>query len=183
MHGLEKLVLLHELETVLGRHAYRMSQLTYYQELGFNVTHDPEIRDIQPYLHLLNERGLIMARKNGKNVKNNIDFAGFVRSDLGADERENFVTWQDTLSLEQVAQGVIQIVDTGYKLSVGYDKNNDSCFATLTNRDGDSRFRGYALSSFAGDSITALKLMIYKHVVLADGDWEYFGEVGTQSFG
>lgn len=64
------------------------------------------------------------------------------------------------------------LVNNGYKLSVSWDSYNHGVSASLYAQDKKMEWAGYTLSAWAGDAETALKLLLFKHYVVANQQWE-----------
>ena len=63
------------------------------------------------------------------------------------------------------------LVCTGHKVSFSYNAVNGATIVAVTGKEGETMNGGYTYSSFAGDWLTALKVALYKHFVIANGNW------------
>lgn len=65
-----------------------------------------------------------------------------------------------------------ETVKNGYKLSIGYDTNNNCVIASLTCREPNDTNFNYVMTSRAADCWEATALAMYKHhFVVDDNDW------------
>ena len=112
-------------------------------------------------------------RANGKDVE--FSFKGFLSFPLNAEAKNHFRQW--------FAEGMSDEVDfdailaNGYKFSCSYYAGNGNYTASFTCVNPDLSDFGYALSAFGPDSSVARALLLYKHSILAEGDWR--GSVGA----
>lgn len=72
---------------------------------------------------------------------------------------------------EEVFATFNELVTGGYKFSFSYSDANDAVICAMTCRDPESVNNGKTMSSFAVDWYSALVLALYKHVVIAGGNW------------
>lgn len=63
------------------------------------------------------------------------------------------------------------LVATGHKVSFTHNAANGSFIVAVTGKEDETVNGGYTYSSFAGDWLTALKVALYKHFVVANGKW------------
>lgn len=72
---------------------------------------------------------------------------------------------------------------TNYQIKLYFDDYSESikCVAVCHQHD-DPNF-GYALSSFAEDWYTALAVMIFKHIVICEHDWDNASSKTLRKFG
>jgi len=64
-----------------------------------------------------------------------------------------------------------ELVDSGYKVSFGYEKRNDCVGVYATMPDETHHHHGMCLSARGPDVPAALKVLLYKHYVLLDAHW------------
>lgn len=98
--------------------------------------------------------------------------------DARRDEARLFI--EDT---ELVLQGLEEVIADGYKVSLRKDTNSEGVTATLTCHQADSDNFGFAMSGFAGDGVSALGVVVFKHYRISEGDWESDEKVGRDAFG
>lgn len=60
-------------------------------------------------------------------------------------------------------------VEQGYKVSLSHDEKHGTCQASLTAQAADSPNAGYTMSGRAGDVLTALAVVMFKHWDIARG--------------
>lgn len=169
------------------RLARRLAMLTinfhrtmYWRTLGFNVTPSPNIVDFLIDYNILQE-DYDMARGKSNRSKKNDDWKGFISGQMTVEEKASFREYK--MSDAEVAKGIFNLNDDGYKLSCGYDKNNDSVFASITNRGGHADYVGFSLSAHAKSPEIALRLLLFKHYVIAEGDWSFWDMEDADDFG
>jgi len=63
------------------------------------------------------------------------------------------------------------ILSDGYRFILSYNKRTKLASVTLVDDNPDRKTGGYALSSSDTDGAGALKMAVYKHVVLLERDW------------
>lgn len=63
------------------------------------------------------------------------------------------------------------LVATGHKVSFTHNPVNGAFIVAVTGKEDETVNSGYTYSSFAGDWLTALKVAMYKHFVVAKGKW------------
>lgn len=103
----------------------------------------------------------------------NVDVPSAMSGDVAnwlADEKEVFAHYNDML------------VD-GYQIKVYFDQKNERMCANAICHNGDSENFGHALSAFAGDWYTALGVLIFKHEVICEGDWQATANSISQPYG
>ena len=66
---------------------------------------------------------------------------------------------------------VDDIAQAGYRFMLSYNNRTKLVSVTLVDDNPDRATGGYALSSSDEDAAGALKMAIYKHMVLLEGDW------------
>lgn len=66
---------------------------------------------------------------------------------------------------------VDDIIQDGYRFMLSYNKQTKLASVTLTDNDSTRKTAGYALSSSDSDGASALKMAVFKHVVLLERDW------------
>lgn len=114
--------------------------------------------------------GVTIVRKE----TNQLTWKGFKDFRLTADQLEGFGMWdahdEDLLDL---VQGVIA---QGYKLTFSYNGQSDTYNAAMTCNIEKHPHQGFTMSAFAPAFYPALRLLMYKHWILADGDWDNIPE-------
>lgn len=66
---------------------------------------------------------------------------------------------------------VDDIIQDDYRFMLSYNRKTKLASVTLTDNNPERKTAGYALSSSDTDGASALKMAIYKHVVLLERDW------------
>lgn len=96
-------------------------------------------------------------------------FKGFVRCELVKEQKAMFEAWSASLSADDLLGQLSALLDDGFKLSWGEGKQGMT--ASLSNVDGPAESRGYLLSAMAGRAEKALRVLLYKHLVVLEGQW------------
>lgn len=105
---------------------------------------------------------------------------GFAERRLSEDELAQLDEWRPKPS---EAWGLAdQLIGDGYRLTMTYNKRQKLSCCTIIDDDAGRASGGYALSSFDGDCALALKMALFKHFSLMQGDWTpLLGEKPTSS--
>lgn len=61
--------------------------------------------------------------------------------------------------------------DDGYRLGVAWSGEHQTYTVSMTCRDDESPNSGLCMTAFAGDLMTAISLINYKHCVVTEGRW------------
>jgi len=93
----------------------------------------------------------------------------FVESNLGKAEKELMKKWD--VKGEATLDEIVRLVSEGYKLSVSRDPRNDTCIASLTSPQGPAGTRRKCLTGRGPDMPGAMRCLMYKHVIMFEGDW------------
>lgn len=117
---------------------------------------------------------LNMAQKKEKAAP----WVGFVDVKLTAEQDAAFDVWdatdEDVITLLQEANS------GGYKLSVVWNGSNSTFIASLTCTDKDIVNAGYTMPAFSSSWYEAIRLLVFKHFYVTEGNWlEHTG--GTRS--
>lgn len=102
----------------------------------------------------------------------------FINYDLTVSDRE----WLEVADVEAEfpTQLVNELVMEGYKYSLSYDERNHCCVASLTDRVDSSPFNNACLTGRGATPDAARQSLLYRHVVVAHGDWSVFGDPSRQ---
>lgn len=119
-------------------------------------------------------RGKQMAKGQRSSAGAGATWRGYKDIPLTDVQRDAFAHWDaDDSEVYELAATVIQ---SGYKLTCVYNGANDTFTVTLTGGAATGAAAGYSMSAFAPDWYSALRLSLFKHAVIANGDW---GSVDT----
>lgn len=129
------------------------------------------------YLELEIRERLGMAKPNDRQST----WKGFVDVKLTEQEKENFTQWDvhDNDLFLLLAEAVV----AGHKQSLTWNKQNETYVFSFTGNEGAGKHEGYTLSAFAGDWYIALRVLLYKHHVLLEGDWSKAKDRPTENIG
>lgn len=64
----------------------------------------------------------------------------------------------------------------GYKYSLSHDAKNQCFIAAITDRVEGSPFENCCLTGRGATPLDAFHSLCYRHLVLAQGDWKFFGD-------
>ena len=68
------------------------------------------------------------------------------------------------------------LVVEGYKFSISLDARNSCFIASITDKDDKSPYYNHCLSGRGSTPAHARTSVLYRHVVLAQGDWSFFSQ-------
>lgn len=111
-------------------------------------------------------------------------WGGFVNVPLNEDEKVHFRQWVVENETE-IAEEISATQLAGFKFSSTWDADNDCFVATLTGC-GIRKVQPtwVCAMSARGDSwFGSLALVIYKHIVICEGDWSNHWSEGKKRFG
>lgn len=74
-------------------------------------------------------------------------------------------------SSDGLSEHVEDVIRSGYRIGVTYNAQNDAVIASLTCRETTDPNAGCTLTAFAGDWVTAIQVVLYKHLVIASKNW------------
>lgn len=100
----------------------------------------------------------------------------FVDVKLTAEDREKFLQENDDISMLGPRMQIL--CDAGYRWGCAWNGESQSYTVSLTCRDPESSNAGLCMTSFAKDLLTAIRLALFKHEVVTEGDW--IGGAGEQ---
>jgi len=100
------------------------------------------------------------SRSNGYSIE-------FINIRLGATEVRHLhsLGWED----DKVVWAFLELVESGYKLSITSDNKNDTYIATLVGTGDNCPNKGKGLSGRGPTAVEAIKSLLYKHTVICDG--------------
>jgi len=100
-------------------------------------------------------------------------WGGFINIRLSENQRNDFYEWE-AANVAHVAGYHEDHLGEGIKSSFAYDEENQAYICTYTGRLVDMVQSRYSVSSRSGTINQALALAVYKHEVLAAGDYIRF---------
>jgi len=116
---------------------------------------------------------------NGRN--GGFSLKGYVRCELSKSDKAAYVEWEAGHSDTECYGVLVKLADSGYLLKVGESGNGHQ--ASLSAYSTGNAWDGYVLVSHASNAQRAVMLLVYKHTVLLDADWEAFiGDGGEEDF-
>jgi len=113
-------------------------------------------------------QGILVMPKSQAN-QTTVNWKGFKDFRLTNDQLAAFAT--DGVHDDDLMDLVQASLAEGYKLTFTYNGQSDTYNASMTCNDDKSGNFGYTMSLFGPNFYTALGLLMYKHHILLDGDW------------
>lgn len=110
-----------------------------------------------------------MAKTSKKQVKK-AEWKGYHKINLTKEQDELFTSQYANRAIPFTDFDIL--VNNGYKLAISFDTYNVGVSASLYAQDQKMEWAGYTLTAWAGDAETALKLLLFKHYVVAREQWE-----------
>lgn len=87
-------------------------------------------------------------------------------------------------SADAIEGGLAVLLEHGYRVSFAYNSGTDAVICSVTCRAEDDPNVGKTFNAFAGSWLAALQCALYKHHVVAHGNWTEFGkDVSRPAFG
>lgn len=96
-------------------------------------------------------------------------FKGFLDVALDAEMKADFRSRK--YEAEDLFGELDRLIDDDYKLSVSKNKNGGGTQVFLAVNDPSKEYAGYLLSARGPDSETAVAVLLYKHLIVLEGDW------------
>lgn len=119
------------------------------------------------------------SRKSSTELRE-VEWGGFINLRLSERQKDDFKAWfadNNTFVTDKLAEMLID----GGKLSFSFSRDNDTFSCTLTGMLLRSSDKRYGTSAYARDWWTAAALLVYKHYVVAETNWDDF-RPKTQTF-
>lgn len=121
-----------------------------------------------------------MANKPRK-VETGGDWLGFKAINLSTEDKERYAAWD--VHDDDLWVLLADVVNSGYKLSLSFNEKNQTYIAAFTCKDNASPNNGFTISAFAQTWYNALRVLLFKHVVICDYNWtnapsSVVGEIG-----
>lgn len=121
------------------------------------------------WVRLIEELQGILAMPKSKANEQISTWKGFKDFRLSADQLEAFAT--DGVHDDDLMDLVQASLAEGYKLTFTYNGQSDTYNAAMTCNDDKSGNFGYTMSAFGPTFYTAIGLLMYKHHILLEADW------------
>lgn len=123
-----------------------------------------------------------MAKRGNKNGDKQptykADWKGFANIDLSAEDKAAIKG--GIFDGEAVLDILSEIVGTGHKITVSYDRDKDTVSASVTGIYSHCKNAGLTFTSFARTLPDVLTVVAYKHEVVAKGNWSPFISRGRE---
>jgi hypothetical protein len=103
-------------------------------------------------------------------IDDKAEWGGFCNVRIDEDQKAAFEEWLASSGVDWWSE-LVDLVGQGMKFSLTYDEPNQAYVATLTGRGWRAGNLRQSMSARAGDERTCMALLMYKHLVLASGDW------------
>lgn len=116
-----------------------------------------------------------MARKGRQGEvkrQSKIEFRGYVNYPVDRETGEEFAAWYN--HQENVFEAALELaLKDQLKFSIGEDTYHEAYTASYMNQNRSDPACGCVLTAWSKDFYTAIGLLVYKHVVLAQRQWHY----------
>jgi len=102
-----------------------------------------------------------------------VDWLGYVNVNLTAEQKEDYSAWvvsEDVGYWEAFEDAVAE----GLKFGLSWDAGNSCYIATFTGCGCVGINKRCCLTARSGQYLDAIALLVFKHVVLAGGDWSSY---------
>lgn len=96
----------------------------------------------------------------------------WVNYDLTAEDKEWLADPKNVGELERFS--VDDLIIEGFKYSLGRDARNSCYVASLTDKQEGTPFHNHCLTGRGATPVAARISLLYRHLVLAEGDWSFF---------
>jgi len=128
------------------------------------------------------EERIHMAKSQSKKTYGNAsEWKGFVDATLSDADREEIREKQ--VDLDQMFMDLVRVLQTGHKISFTKKADKPAIVCTFTGAGEGCKNAGWALSSFAPDLLSSMKVNLYKHFVMADEDYTRLKARSSEDFG
>jgi len=108
-----------------------------------------------------------MAKKKAPQAP--IEFQGYVEIRLDTAQKEAFRQW--AAEQTDVFALVSEQTEAGYRFSLGWDDYNLAQMCSVTTKDRENTNAGWVLVGRGSTAERALYQALFKHLIVAKGDW------------
>lgn len=115
-------------------------------------------------------KGSFTTAKQGQQGFQNIPWQGFINVNLNEATKKKAAEYFQRPNF--VGDGIDQLLQQGYRLTLKYDLNSGGFSAFVTPVDASHKDAGWGLSERAGSWFRAVERIIYIHFVVLDGEWD-----------
>lgn len=105
---------------------------------------------------------------------------GYVRAEFASADKVEFSSWSQGQSEGSLWVLLVKAMSDGYLFKCGAGKEGYT--ASFSAFDTGKVYDGYVLTAFAGDPDKAARALLFKHLVMLDGDWSAYAEENTEDF-
>lgn len=133
---------------------------------GWLTWNELQAKDINWLLSLIWERACYV---NGRKNKGYVSNIKFVDLELTGQQKDGFRewNWRETDSLASIERMGVE----GYKFGSRYDRTNGSWIVSITCAEASLPNYGWCLSARGKSFLHALSVVLYKHLIVLQGDW------------
>jgi hypothetical protein len=117
-------------------------------------------------------------KAKNKSVKK-AEWKGYLRVNLTKEQEQDFDVWRVSQNVRLEDLGIL--CNNGFKFSLNWDVFHNGVSASLFAADSKLAWAGYVLTAWAGDTDEAVLLLLYKHYIICEEDWEHFYDVVERS--
>lgn len=139
--------------------------------------------DLQDWLEWMGILEKVLREKLGMPKKDDrqIQWRGFIECKFTDSEKDLFTQWD--VHDNDLFLLLSEAVSAGHKLSISFNKQNETYVASFTGNEGTDKHEGYTLSAYAGDWYIAVRALLFKHCVLLGSEWSSATERPTERLG
>lgn len=125
-----------------------------------------------------------MAAKSNNGAKKNVSSNGrppfgYINYELTVQDKEWLAS--SDVDAEFPPRLIDELVMEGYKFSLSFDERNSTCIASLTDRQVGGAFENQCLTGRGATPLNAIHSLLYRHLVVASGDWSVFNRVSKET--
>lgn len=120
-------------------------------------------------------------KKSTSKPQSTLEWKGFVDVSLTDADRE--VLRETRIDLDETMLLLVDVINTGHKVSFSKKADKPSVVCTFTGTLDNAQNAGWALSSFAPDLLSAMRVNLYKHFTIAHGEYTSLKARAFEEFG
>lgn len=117
-------------------------------------------------------------KSNNKAKIEKADWKGYANVDLSPEDKQ--AIRGGILDGESVLEIIGEMLGTGHKVALTYDREKDTVTAAATGVYTYCKNAGYTLTCFGRSLASVLEVLAYKHEVVTKGDWSAFISRGRE---
>lgn len=119
------------------------------------------------------------SKKETKKRVPKVEWQGYLTVNLSAEDDVIYDSWAIDKNIG--LSDINELVENGYKFSLGWDDYNDAPVASLYANSTKLEWAGWVLTGWAGNYEDAIKLLFFKHYELCEENWNAFKGKASRS--